>query len=209
MSCIFSNVASILFPRSWIPLFTVIILNSFSVRLPVSTLFSCFHRFILSHQLGYNFLLLHARNDFLKCGFVLVPVGWLFLLHPSVLWWRRWRDLCSFLMVNLQEGLCNQELADGCCQSPSLGWSLLTCTSAGDTPILAGSFGSVSVSACSSGSWCAWFCLCSFRLKSLFPPALWKSYNQILRPSRSDPVGIPLPLLGPRLQSLMWGSEPS
>ena len=41
MSCIFSIFASILFPRSWI-FFTVIILNSFSGRLPISTLFSCF-----------------------------------------------------------------------------------------------------------------------------------------------------------------------
>ena len=40
-SCIFSIFASILFPRSWI-IFTMIILNSFYGRLPVSTSLSCF-----------------------------------------------------------------------------------------------------------------------------------------------------------------------
>ena len=42
--CIFSIFASILFPRSWI-IFTIIILNSFSGRLPISTSFSCFFFF--------------------------------------------------------------------------------------------------------------------------------------------------------------------
>ena len=41
ISCIFSTFASILFLRSW-TIFTVIVLNSFSGRFPVSTLFSCF-----------------------------------------------------------------------------------------------------------------------------------------------------------------------
>ena len=41
ISWIFLISASILFPRSWI-IFTVIILISFSVRLPISTAFSCF-----------------------------------------------------------------------------------------------------------------------------------------------------------------------
>ena len=40
-SCIFSTFASILFQRSWI-IFTIIILNSFSGRLPISISFSCF-----------------------------------------------------------------------------------------------------------------------------------------------------------------------
>ena len=40
ISCIFSIFASILFPRSWIT-FTIIILNSFSGRLPISTSFHC------------------------------------------------------------------------------------------------------------------------------------------------------------------------
>uniref|UniRef100_A0A8C6CBZ5 Uncharacterized protein n=1 Tax=Monodon monoceros TaxID=40151 RepID=A0A8C6CBZ5_MONMO len=41
ISCIFSIFASILFQRSWI-IFTIIILNSFSGRLPISASFSCF-----------------------------------------------------------------------------------------------------------------------------------------------------------------------
>ena len=43
ISCIFSILPSILFPRSSI-LFTIIILNSVSGRLPASTLFSCVSR---------------------------------------------------------------------------------------------------------------------------------------------------------------------
>ena len=43
ISCIFSIFASILFQRSWI-IFTIIILNSFSGRLPISISFSCFYR---------------------------------------------------------------------------------------------------------------------------------------------------------------------
>ena len=39
--CIFSIFASILFPRSWI-IFSIIILNSFPGKLPISTSFSCF-----------------------------------------------------------------------------------------------------------------------------------------------------------------------
>ena len=55
ISCIFS----IAFPRSWI-IFTIIILNSFSGRLPISTyLFSW--GFILSSHLGHKFLLFSSR----------------------------------------------------------------------------------------------------------------------------------------------------
>ena len=50
ISCLFSIFASILFPRSWI-IFTIIILNSFSGRLPVSISFSCF-----SGILSYPFI---------------------------------------------------------------------------------------------------------------------------------------------------------
>ena len=50
---------SIVFQRSWI-IFTIIILNSFSRRLPISTSFSCFlYDFILLLHLGQNFLLFH------------------------------------------------------------------------------------------------------------------------------------------------------
>ena len=41
ISCISSTFDSILYPRSWI-IFTIIILNPFPWRLPISTLFSCF-----------------------------------------------------------------------------------------------------------------------------------------------------------------------
>ena len=40
------------------------------------------------------------------------------------------------------------------------------------------------------------FCLCSLRMESLFPPVLWKSYSQILLPSRSSSLGIPSPFVG-------------
>ena len=36
----------------------------------------------------------------------------------------------------------------------------------------------------------AMFCLCPPRLESLFPLVLWKSYNQIFWPSKSDSLGI-------------------
>ena len=87
--CIFSIFASILFPRSWI-IFTIIILNSFSGRLPISTSFSYFSGvFVLSLHLGHNFQLFHG-------DFVLVAVGlWFFLLLLSALWWRRLRALCK------------------------------------------------------------------------------------------------------------------
>ena len=50
ISCIFLIFASILFPRSWI-IFTIIILNSFSGRFPISPSFSCF-----SGVLSYSFV---------------------------------------------------------------------------------------------------------------------------------------------------------
>ena len=60
ISCIFSILDSILFLRSCI-IFTIIILNSFSGKLPISTSFSCFSGvFILSLHLGHNFLLFHT-----------------------------------------------------------------------------------------------------------------------------------------------------
>ena len=54
--------------------------------------------------------------------------------------------------------------------------------STGDPPILAGGFGSVSCGGTALFLWVlvlARFCLCPPRLESLFPPVLWKSYNQI------------------------------
>ena len=46
ISCVFSIFPSILFQRCWI-IFTVIILNSFSGRLPISSSFSCFSGVLL------------------------------------------------------------------------------------------------------------------------------------------------------------------
>ena len=54
--------------------------------------------------------------------------------------------------------------------------------STGDSPILAGGFGSVSCGVIALFLWVlvqARVCLCPPRLGSLFPPVLWKSYNQI------------------------------
>ena len=53
----------------------------------------------------------------------------------------------------------------------------------GDPPALAGSFGSVFCGVSvpfPSVLVCARFCLCTSVLESLFPPVLWKSYNQLL-----------------------------
>ena len=47
------------------------------------------------------------------------------------------------------------------------------------------------------------------RLESLFPPVLWKPYNQILLAFKSRFSGDSQPLSWmPRLGGLMWGSEP-
>ncbi|CAM9671314.1 unnamed protein product [Rangifer tarandus platyrhynchus] len=72
---------------------------------------------------------------------------------------------------------------DSCSQHPHpCGEPLLTHTSTGGPPILAGSFGSVSCGVAAPFLWvlvCTRFCLCPPRLESLFPPVLWKSCNQI------------------------------
>ena len=71
-----------------------------------------------------------------------------------------------------------------CCQSPGpCSEPLLTCTSTGDPAVLAGGSGSVSCGITAPFLWvmvCARFCLCPSRLKSLFPPILWKSCSPIL-----------------------------
>ena len=97
--------------------------------------------------------------------------------------------------------------------SPSLRWPLLTHTSTGDPPTLAGGFGSVSCGVTSPFLWivvCTKSCLCPLRLESLFPLVLWKSYNQILLAFKVRFPGDSQFLCQiPRLRSLMWGSEPS
>ena len=96
----------------------------------------------------------------------------------------------------------------------SLWWTPANHTSTRDPPTRAGSFDSVSRGGSAPFLWvlvCIRFCLCPPRLESLFPPVLWKSYNQIPLTCK----GIPrfprdsqslcrIPSLG----SLMWGSEP-
>ena len=67
-----SSIFFILFPRSWI-ICTIIILNSFSGRLPISTPFSCFPGVLFFH-LG---VLLYL--------FILVNILWLWFLF-----WRLW-----------------------------------------------------------------------------------------------------------------------
>ena len=81
------------------------------------------------------------------------------------------------------------------CQCPCpCGESQLPHTSTGDPPTLTGSFASVSYGVTAPFLWVlvhTKFCLCSSRLESLFPSALWKSCNQILLASKSDSLEIP------------------
>ena len=73
ISCMFS----IVFPRSWI-IFIIIILNSFSEKLPVSTSFSCFGSVSYGVTTAFPWVLVHAR-------FCLCPLR-LGSLFPPVLW---------------------------------------------------------------------------------------------------------------------------
>ena len=86
-------------------------------------------------------------------------------------------------------------------------------SSTGDHPTLAGSFGSVSSGVTAPLLWVlahAKFCLCLARVESLFPPVLWKSYNQILLVLKARFPGESQSFCQiPRLGSLAWGSEPS
>ena len=78
----------------------------------------------------------------------------------------------------------------------SLQKPLLTHISTGDSPTLAGRSDSVSCGVSAPFPWVlvyGRFCLCLPRVKSLFPSVLWKSYNQVLLPSKSGSVGIPSP----------------
>ena len=84
-------VFSIVFLRSWV-IFTIITLNSFSGRLPVSTSSSCFPGVLSCPSIWdltccffvvINFL--NHTSGFSRCGTVV-------LLAPSDLWWRRLPD---------------------------------------------------------------------------------------------------------------------
>ena len=108
---------------------------------------------------------------------------------------------------------------DCCCLFPtSCGELLLTHTYTGDPPTPAGSFASVSC----DGGW-GWWLLLHFS-ESCFTEDFvcnlqdWSLRfqqscgNLVIRshwPSRSDSLGIPVPLLDPQVGSLTWGLEPS
>ena len=82
-----------------------------------------------------------------------------------------------------------------CCQCPC-GESLPTQASTGDPSARAGS--SVSCGITAPFLWVlvhAEFCLCPWRLESLFSPVLWKFYNQIPLALRLDSLGIPSPFV--------------
>ena len=86
-------------------------------------------------------------------------------------------------------------------------------TSTEDPPTLAGSFVSVFCGVTVPFLWVlahARFCLHPPRLESLFPPVLWKSYNQIPLVFKAKfPSGSQYLCWIPKLRILMWGSEPS
>ena len=113
-----------------------------------------------------------------------------------------WGDPALGCKVNgeLKEGLRQGgPFRTSCCQCPGLcGEPFPTHASTGDPPTLAGHFGSVCCGVTAPFFWvfvCTRFCLCPPRLESLFPPVLWKSYNQILLATRSDSLGIPSPFV--------------
>ena len=89
---------------------------------------------------------------------------------------------------------------DSSCQSPHpCGEALPTHVSKGDPPSLAGSFCTVSYGVTAPFLWGlvhARFCLCLCNLKSLFPPVLWKSCNQIPLGFKVRFPGIPSPFVG-------------
>ena len=103
---------------------------------------------------------------------------------------------------------------DFCCRCPHpCGEPLLTHTSTGDHQTQAGSFGAASCGATAPflcDLVCVRFCLCPPRLESLFPPTLWKHYNQI---PLAFKIGFPEDSQSlcqiPRLGNLTWDSEPS
>ena len=112
------------------------------------------------------------------------------------------------LMVNSK-----RVYAKGAFQCPCpCGEPLPTHTSTGGPPTLAGGFDSVSLGSLllSSGSWCKQNFVCALQDWSLFPPVLWKSYNQI-------PLALEFKFPGDSqshgqisgMGSLMWDSEAS
>ena len=94
ISCIFSIFASILFPRCWVN-FTIIILNSFSGILPISTSFSCFPGVWSCPFIWTQLSAFSCWLTFCNVVFVLVTVWLWFFLLVLALWWRRLRGLCK------------------------------------------------------------------------------------------------------------------
>ena len=116
----------------------------------------------------------------------------------------------------LQEGLHQRRHSQTAAASPLCPCDepLLTHTSTGYPPTLAGSFGSVSCGVTALFLWVlvhARFCLCPARVQSPFSPVLWKSCNQIplAFPVRKIPWVFSVPLLGPQARSLTCGFKPS
>ena len=92
---------------------------------------------------------------------------------------------------------------DSCSQHPHpCGEPLLTHTSTGGPPILAGSFGSVSAGVAAPFLWvlvCTRFCLCPPRLESLFPPSPMEVlYSNPTGLQGQIPWGLPVPLSDPQ-----------
>ena len=122
-------------------------------------------------------------------------------------------ELCVGLMATSKRTYAKRRFPGLLPVPSSLRKPLLTHTSTGDPPTLAGSCDSVSCGVTAPFLWvlvCARFGLCPPRLESLFPLVLWKSCNQIpltfkVRFPEDSQSLCPVPRLG----SLTWGSEPS
>ena len=95
ISCVFSIFPSILFQRCWI-IFTVIILNSFSGRLPISSSFSCF-----SGVLPYSFIW-----DIIFCLLILFNFLLLWFLFWNLQDCSSWFFCLTFSGWNYLRGLC-------------------------------------------------------------------------------------------------------
>ena len=119
---------SILFLISLI-IFTIIILNSFSRRLPISTSFGCFSG-VLSYPFIRNITAFSSWLTSYNVVFVLAAVGlWFFLCLLSALWWMRLRACVSFLMGRLLFLLCSHQVASDGFQPHGLNHTRLPCPS--------------------------------------------------------------------------------
>ena len=113
----------------------------------------------------------------------------------------RWYS--SWLYGRFNGGLMpRRTFQDFCCQCPwPCGETLLTHACTGDTPTLAGSFGSVSCGVTAPFLWVfvhTRFCLCPSRLESHFPQSCGSPIIKSHRTSKSDSLEIPSPLSDPQ-----------